>query len=251
MSGLMSITGFPDGPPTRVGESLGDICAGLYAAWSTCAALYAREQTGRGTQLDVSMFESLLSLQVTAHSQYQVTGEPPGRVGNRHPVSTPFDTYRAADGLVVVAVASDALFGRLATLLAWPELADDPRFATDELRTRHEPALREIIEAWTGARTVDEVVAAASDAGVPASPIWNLQEALDSAQARHRQLVSSFEHPAAGRIDVVEQPVRFEPGERLPPAASPALGEHTDEVLRDLLGLEPGQLAALRSSGAI
>lgn len=250
-SGLMNITGFPDGPPTRVGESLADLWAGMCAAWATTTALVERERTGAGTFVDVAMYDALLALQVTALAQYQVTGTPPGRVGNRHPVSTPFDSYRARDGLVVIAVANDALFARLAGLIGCPGLADDPRFASDDRRTAHESELRELIERWTSTRSAEEVVAAATGAGVPASAIRDLGEALHSEQSSRRRVLSSFEHPVAGRVDVVQQPVKFGGRCSPPPGPSPVLGEHTDEVLRTLVGLTPEQLAHARGAGAV
>lgn len=250
-SGLMSITGFPDGPPTRVGDSFGDLCAGLFAAWSTCAALFDRERTGRGTHLDVSMFESLLALQVTALSQYQVTGVAPGRVGNRHPVSTPFDTYRARDGMVVLAAANDRIFERIAKLIGRPELTVDPRFAIDEERTRHEPQLRALIESWASEHDVDEIVALATASDVPSSALYDLGQALDSEQARHRRPLTAIDHPRAGPIDVVQQPVRFGPHRAVPATPSPALGEHTDELLAELLDVGAERLSALRRRNVI
>ncbi|MGH9292062.1 MAG: CaiB/BaiF CoA transferase family protein [Acidimicrobiales bacterium] len=248
-SGLMAVTGFPDGQPTRVGESFGDICAGLWAAWATCAALFERERTGRGRRLDVSMFESLLATQVTPLSQYQATGQPPGRVGNRHPLSTPFDAYRAADGLVVIAAGNDELFERLAGLIGRPGLSGEPRFSSDEERTRHEPELRGIIESFTSVRRVDEVVSLTTAAGIPCSPVWDIAQALSSEQAVHRRIVSYLEHPRAGRVAVVRQPVRFDDERNVGETPSPALGQHTDEVLSELLHLSPGELGRLRERG--
>ncbi len=132
MSGLMSVSGFPETGPTRSGEALGDLCAGVYAAWAISSALFAREHQGSSAQyIDVAMFDVLVSLQMTGLSNLFAHGRAPGLVGNRHPVSTPFDTYRAADGLVVIAVASDKLFRRFCESIGRGELADDPRFADD------------------------------------------------------------------------------------------------------------------------
>jgi crotonobetainyl-CoA:carnitine CoA-transferase CaiB-like acyl-CoA transferase len=250
MSGLMSITGAPDGPPTRVGESIGDITAGLYASWGILAALQARARSGRGQHLDIAMFDSLFSLLVTPLSQYFFTGVVPHRVGNRHPVSTPFDTYRASDGLVVIAVANNSLFAKLAEAIGHPEFATDARFSSDDRRTANEPALRVLIEQWTSTRTVAEVIEHIGRAGVPVSPIWTVAQAADSDHVRSRGIVHEVNHPTAGAIKLVEQPVRFSESAS-DVAASPLLGEHTDKVLHDILGLGDGAIAELRAGKVI
>lgn len=223
MSGLMSVSGFPETGPTRSGEALGDLCAGVYAAWAISSALFAREHQGSSAQyIDVAMFDVLVSLQMTGLSNLFAHGRAPGLVGNRHPVSTPFDTYRAADGLVVIAVASDKLFRRFCESIGRGELADDPRFADDPSRTRNEQALRAEIEAWTGQRSVEQACDLLLDAGVPASPVWNLAEATGSEQAQVRQLLVQ---PADDLPPLVPQPVYF--NGRKPHAATraPRLGE--------------------------
>ncbi|MCY1265309.1 Acetyl-CoA:oxalate CoA-transferase [compost metagenome] len=223
MSGLMSVSGFPQTGPTRSGEALGDLCAGVYAAWAISSALFARERQNSGAQyIDVAMFDVLVSLQMTGLSNLFAQGRAPGLVGNRHPVSTPFDTYRAADGLVVIAVASDKLFRRFCECIGRAELADDPRFADDPSRTRNEQALRAEIERWTSARSVEQACDLLLDAGVPSSPVWNLAEATGSEQAQARQLLV---RPSDDLPPLVPQPVYF--NGRKPHAATraPRLGE--------------------------
>ncbi|TDD53150.1 CaiB/BaiF CoA transferase family protein [Saccharopolyspora elongata] len=235
MSGLMAATGQPAGPPTRTGESLGDLCAGMFAAWGICAALFARERTGRGRHLDVAMLDSLVAMQVTAMSLLTATGRLPGRTGNRHPVSAPFDTFQAADGPVAIAVASDSVFARLAQMLGKPALATHERFAADTARTENRELLRGIIEAWTQRRSVSEVVAAAERAGVPAGPIWDLAEAVGSEQVRGRGLVADLEHPELGALRYLKQPVRFGDADERPSPRTPRLGEHAEDVRREWL----------------
>ncbi len=251
MSGLMDITGQPDGPPMRVGESFGDLCAALYGAWGIMVGLNARQRTGEGQYLDVAMVDSLFSLLITALSQYLFAGVNPARVGNRHPLSTPYDSFPAADGHVVIAVANDRLFERLAETMGRPELAADARFVSDSERTRHEPALRVIIEEWTGARTVAEIVEALDAASVPASPIWTVEEVAESAQMAFRGMLATVQHPKLGDITLVQQPVHFssmERGIRRPP---PLLGEHTEAVLGGLLEMDPAAIEELRHDGVI
>ncbi len=234
-SGLMSLTGWPDGPPTRVGESIADVVAGLFCAWGIAVALWDRERTGRGAQLDVSMLESLLSLEVTAVSLFNATGLSPTRVGNRHPVSTPFDTYRALDGMVVLVAASDRSFERLSRLIGQPGLARDPRFATDEERTRHEAELRPLIEEWTHQLPGEDIVRRANELGLPASRVLDLGDALGSEQAQARQTARIQHHPILGDVTIVTQPVRFD-GDRLECLSpSPDLGADTEEIAREIV----------------
>ncbi|MEU9246163.1 CoA transferase [Streptomyces sp. NPDC048385] len=251
MGGIMSLTGWPGTGPTRVGESIGDVVAGMYGAYGALAALRQRDVTGVGGHVDVAMLDSVLSLLVVALSQLTADGTEPDRIGNRHPVSAPMDSFPARDGLVVLAVANDALFARLCAETGMPELLDDPRFATDAQRALHHAELRALIENWTRDRTVDEAVGRLEAAGVPAGPIWSLREALDSEHIRKRGLLDTAHHPVAGEVAVMRQPVRF--SETVPPAPAPAplLGQHTDEVLTGELGLSPEQIAGLRALGII
>ena len=231
MSGIMSVTGTADGGPTRVGESFGDLVAGLFAAWGISTALIEAKSLGRGLHLDVAMFDSMMAMLPTAHAQLQALGSAPGRVGNRHPVSTPFDTYRARDGIFVLAVASHAGFERLAVALGDAALASDPRFADDTSRTLNEPQLRSIIERWAAHRAVADVVATLNSNGLAASEIWDVKQALDSDLAAHRGIVESFDHPRAGRVEFVRQPVVFGDASRPPVARSPLLDEHHDQTV--------------------
>ncbi len=251
MSGLMSVTGSPDGPPTRVGESVGDLVAGLYTAWGIMVALAARERTGRGQNVDVAMMDGLFSFLVTPMTLYLFGGKTPTRVGNRHPISTPFDTYRASDGHVVIAVANDPMFRRLAAAMEMPELADDPRFATDEERTRHEPQLRALMEEWTRPRTVAGVVEILEAAAVPTGEIWTIPEAATSAHVKHRHMLAEVEHPTAGRIPLLGQPVRLSETAGRIQGPPPLLGEHTESVLGELLGMDEEAIQDLRQGGAI
>lgn len=231
LSGVMSITGTEESGPTRLGESFGDTITGVFAAWGISTALLAARTTGQGQHLDVAMFDSMLAMLPTAHSQLQASGETPKRVGNRHPVSTPFDTYRADDGLFVLAIASEKGFQTLARTMGREELITDPRFTEDALRTENEPALRKEIEAWAAGRTVAEVLDLLDTAGLAGSEVWDVQQALGSEQARYRGVVETFEHPKAGTVSYVRQPVVFGDSARPAVRRSPLLDEHHDEVL--------------------
>lgn len=251
MAGLMSMTGEPERPPMRVGEAYGDLVSGLYGAWAIMAAMFARERKGEGCYLDIAMFDALFSLLPTALSIYLFTGQMPLRNGNQHLISTPFGSFRARDGHVIIAVANNALFVKLAAAIGQPELANDERFASDETRTHHEPALRAIIESWTRTRSVANVVETLNAAAVPASPIWTVDQATKSDQASYRQLLATVQHPRLGAILVPEQPVHISGSERGRLAASPELGQHTDEVLTTVLGYDAEGIAELRAQKVI
>ncbi len=238
MSGIMSVNGPAGSGPTRIGESMGDLIAGLQGAWSILAALHGRGAEGRGQHLDIAMVDSIVSLMVTAMSQYLFTGEVPGRIGNAHPISAPLDSFAAADGSIIIAVANDPLFASLAEAIGQPELASDPRFATDEARKANEAALKAAIESWSGKRSVEEAVALLEAARVPVSPILSIDQIVTSAHAQARGLVREVEHPTAGRIPVVPQPVHFLGSGQLPVAPAPLLGEHTREILESLRNLK-------------
>jgi crotonobetainyl-CoA:carnitine CoA-transferase CaiB-like acyl-CoA transferase len=246
MGGIMSINGNPGLPPTRVGESLGDIAAGLYASWAVLAALQGRNASGKGQHLDIAMVDSIFSLLVTALSQFLFTGKVPGRIGNAHPISAPLDSFRASDGYLIIAVANDGMFRRLADAIGKPGIATDPQFATDAERKRNEAALKDIIEQWTSARTVTEAVSCLEAASVPASPILSLAEIVASEHVAHRGLVTHIPHPTAGLIPLVPQPVQFLGTGTAPVKPPPLLGEHTVAILGQTLGYDDETIEQLQ-----
>ena len=250
MGGIMSVTGWADGPPTRVGDAIGDVVAGIYGAWGALAALLQRAHTGLGQHVDVSMLDSMVSLQLVSLSQLLGGGELPTRIGNGHPISYPMDSFAASDGDVVIAVANDSLFLRLARALGSPELADDSRFHTDAGRLQHQADLRSVIESWTRRHTVDQVVELLEQEGVPVAPIWDIAQVASSAYANDRGLLEWVDHPTAGRLQVLPQPVRF--GARSAPIdrVAPTLGQHSEEILEGL-GLTDEQVAGLRARGIV
>lgn len=250
MSGLMEATGDPDGPPTLVGEAVSDVVAGLFASWATLAALLQTQRTGRGQHVDVAMFDTTLSFLATSMARYLFTGKPARRVGNRHPLSAPFGVYRAQDGHFALAVLNKKLFDAMAVAMERPALVQDPRFTTDELRSEQEPALRSLIEDWAGAHPVEEVVRRLDAAGVPAAPIWNIAQALESPQAQARELLREVHDDRLPGLRLPTQPVRFNGAAPNRSARAPALGEHTDELLASLLGCGLDKLAELREAGA-
>lgn len=237
MSGLMAGTGEEGGAPLKTGESMADLIAGLFASWSIMAALVQRGRTGQGATLDVAMYDALFSMLTTSHALHFYAGQVPQRVGNRHPLSTPFGCFATRDGQVVIAVLSSRQFAALAALIGAPGAADDPRFASDGARTAHEPAVRALIENWSRGLSTDQAVAALTGAGIPTAPIWDIAQAADNAHAQARELVSQLPHATLGAAPSVGQPVRFDGAKPIAARSAPQLGGDLHAVLRQF-GLE-------------
>lgn len=251
MSGLMSTTGTPDGPPTAVGESIADVWTGLTGAWAILAALQARQRTGLGQHIDLAMFDALLGMQLTRLAELFATGIAPVRVGNRHPVTAPVDTFAARDGFITIVAPSDAHFAKVATLIGRPDIVGNALFLDNAARHANLPALKAIIETWTGERSAQEAARLLRDAGIPAGPVWDLAQACESEQAKARGLAQEIAHPLFGAMRYLTQPAKFSSVASVPPRPEPALGEHTDAVLAQVLGYSPERLAQLRAAGAI
>ncbi|HET9699570.1 MAG TPA: CaiB/BaiF CoA-transferase family protein [Burkholderiales bacterium] len=255
MGGLMSITGEPDsapgGGPLKVGVAIADLMTGMYAATGVLAALARRALTGRGEHLDLALLDVQVAMLANQAMNYLVSGTAPERLGNAHPNIVPYQAFRTRDGNIVLAVGNDRQFARFCEIAGQPALASDPRFATNAARVRHRAALvPRIAELMAGRRTA-EWVAALEEAGVPCGPINTLDQVFADPQVRHRGLRIEAEHPEAGSVPLVASPLRF-PG--APPrdcSPPPGLGQHTGEVLEELLGLAPERIRALRSDGVI
>jgi crotonobetainyl-CoA:carnitine CoA-transferase CaiB-like acyl-CoA transferase len=249
MGGIMGITGEPDGAPMRVGVAIADICAGMFAAYAILAALRARERTGRGQWIDASMLDGQVAWMTYMAANYFATGENPPRVGSAHLNLVPYQPFRTRDGFVNVAVGSEGLWHKFCDALELT-IADDPRFATNAARVAHRRELLEVIAPVFARRTTGEWAARLLDAGVPAGPIYRMNEVMTDPQVRHREMVVEVRHPRAGPVMVNGVPVKLSetPGAvRTPP---PVLGEHTEEVLRGL-GLSRDDIASLRAEGVI
>ena len=209
MGGLMSLTGHPGGPPTRVGTSIGDITAGLFCAVGVNAALYHRQLTGEGTLVDVAMLDGQVAILENAIARYAATGEVPGPIGARHPSITPFDVFTAADGHLVIAAGNDALFTRLCELLERPDLATNPIFATNELRTTHQAALKDELESMIRERSVSYWLGVLEAAGIPSGPINRVDEVLADPQVTARNMTVSTDDPVAGKVTMAGNPIKI------------------------------------------
>ena len=249
-SGLMDLTGEADGPPTRIGTSIADLTAGVMAAQGITLALYARQTTGRGQHVKIAMLDAVASLLTYNAGNYFATGESPTRRGNDHPSVVPYQTLRAKDGWMNLAVANDSLWVRYCDAIERPDLRDDPRFATAPERVNHRDTLVPIIVALTAARTVQQWVDLLGAAGVPCGRIRNVAEVCTNPQLTERGKVVDRPHPTAGIVTMIGLPIELSDTPGRIQTAPPLLGEHTDDVLRDV-GYTDDEIHTLRKDGAI
>jgi glutaryl-CoA transferase len=238
MCGLMSVTGEadgkPGGAPQKVGVPIVDIMTGMYAAIAVLAALARREHTGEGEHVDIGMLDVGVSFLANQAMNYLVSGKPPRRSGNAHPNIQPQDVFRASDGYLALAVGNDDQFARFCAVIERADLAQDDRFRTNAGRVRNNAVLTPIIAAILASRDRDHWVNGCARAGVPCGPINTIPEALDEPQIRHREMRIDLPHPAAGSVPQVASPMRFANAPLAYRRAPPTLGEHTEEILREL-----------------
>ena len=255
MAGLMSVTGerdeLPGGGPQKAGIPIADIMTGMYATVAVCAALAHRAETGIGQHLDLALFDTQVAVLANQAANYLATGISPRRLGNAHPNIVPYQTFKTADGDVILACGNDNLFLKFCEVAQCQSLAADERFATNDKRVANRAALTEILDGIFRARTTREWTEALEAAGVPNGPINALEQVFREPQAIARGLRMELPHPLAGKVALVRSPMRFSetPVEHeIPP---PLLGQHTDEILRERLGRSDAEIAALRADGAI
>jgi crotonobetainyl-CoA:carnitine CoA-transferase CaiB-like acyl-CoA transferase len=255
MGGLMSVTGErddrPGGGPQKVGVALTDIMTGLYAGVAVLAALRNRDATGRGQHIDLALLDVQVAALANQASNYLVTGTPPRRLGNDHPSIVPYQTLPASDGHIIIAIGNDKQFASFCLAAQRPELSADPRFLTNKDRVAHREALTGLLSAFTCQRTVDQWVTLMESAGVPCGPINTLDRVFDDPQVRARNLRLDLPHERYGSVPSVANPMRFSDTPINYPGAPPTLGEHNDQVLRELLGKSTADIQALAGAGII
>ncbi len=209
MGGIMSLTGHPEGTPARVGTSIGDIAAGLFATVGIVSALVERGHSGTGAKVDVAMLDSQVAILENAIARYSATGDVPGPLGTRHPSITPFAAFAAKDAHVIIAAGNDTLFNTLCECLERPDLAGDPRFATNDLRTQKEAALRHELESVLAAQTVSVWLERFERAGIPCAPINDVGQVLSDPQVRARNMLVRVEDPQAGTLEMAGNPIKL------------------------------------------
>lgn len=255
MAGVMSVTGLPDGEPgagpARVGIPIADICAGLYAAIGTLAAVHERERTGRGQHVDVSLFDAQIGALLNTFSAWFNAGQELGRTGNDHPSAAPYGVYEVDDGHLLIATFNDREFGRLAHAVGRPEWLDDRRFARNADRVANRNALAEVLTAALCGRTKAEWVQLLNAARVSCGPINTMSDLENDPQLQARNIVVPLKHAQKGTIYTAASPLRFSNSPISYRIAPPDLGEHTEEVFEEWLGIEEAEVAALRKKGVV
>jgi crotonobetainyl-CoA:carnitine CoA-transferase CaiB-like acyl-CoA transferase len=250
-SGVMDITGFPDGPPVKMGTSIADLVAGMSAAHGVTLALLARTRTRRGQKVEIGMLDAMAALLTYQAGIYFGTGQRPTRRGNAHPSIVPYEVFRAADAYLVLGVANNSLWERCCIALERHDLARDPRYATEAARVEHRATLVPLLNEILGARAADDWMKRFEAAGVPAGRIRSVDEVCESDHLRARGMIVTLPHPRAGQVTAMGVPIRLHGTPGRAAAPPPVLGQHTDAVLKSLAGLKPAQIKRLRAAGVI
>jgi crotonobetainyl-CoA:carnitine CoA-transferase CaiB-like acyl-CoA transferase len=248
---LMSITGAASGPPFRLGVAISDIVTGMFAAQGIAMALLARVRSGKGQRVDVAMLDATAALLTYQAGIYLTTGKPPARMGNRHPTIVPYETFTASDGEFVVAVGNDEQWRRFCLAIGEERLGSDERFTTNQARVTRYDELRPVLAARMARRARSEWVGLLKAAGIPCGSVRDIAEVLADAQIDARQMLETVEHVTAGAVRVLGVPVKLSDTPGSVRTAPPALGQHTDAILREDCGLSAPQIAGLRASHVI
>ena len=255
MGGLMSITGAPDsapgGQPMKVGVAVADIFTGLYATIGILAALRHRDATGEGQYIDLALLDVQAAVLANQAMNYLTTGNAPGRLGNAHPNIVPYEAFPSADGYLILAVGNDSQFKSFCAVAGLDDLPNDERYATNRNRVANRDTLVPLIRQAMVLKTTDEWIAALEKANVPCGPINTLDRVFDNPQVKHRGLVKHLDHPTAGTVPTVGNPIRFSKTPITDEKAPPMLGQHSDEILRKVADLSDDQIAKLRDAGIV
>ena len=255
MGGLMSVTGerddLPGGGPQKAGVALTDIMTGMYATVAVLAALTHRDRTGTGQHIDMALLDTQVAMLANMGSNYLNSGKPPKRWGNAHANIVPYQSFACADGHIIVATGNDGQYQKFVEAGLRPELASDARFCTNPQRVKHRDVLVPLLADMVRTRTRDDWITLLEAVGVPCGPINDIGEVFDNPQVKARGMAFEMDHPAAGKVKLVRSPMKLSATPAQASLPPPMLGQHTEEVLRDLLGRSAEDIAALRAGGVL
>lgn len=255
MGGLMSVTGerddLPGGGPQKAGVALTDLMTGMYATVAVLAALTHRDRSGEGQHIDMALLDTQVAMLANVGSNYLNSGKPPKRWGNAHANIVPYQTFACADGHIIVATGNDGQYQKFVEAGGQPELGSDPRFATNPLRVQNRDQLVPLLANMVKQKERDEWIALLEEKGVPCGPINDVGEVFANEQVVAREMAIDLPHPSAGQVKLVRNPIRMSATPATSAMAPPLLGQHTDEVLREVLGRSEDEIAALRDRGIV
>lgn len=255
MGGLMSVTGerddLPGGGPQKAGVALTDLMTGMYATVAVLAALTHRDRSGEGQHIDMALLDTQVAMLANVGSNYLNSGKPPKRWGNAHANIVPYQTFACADGHIIVATGNDGQYQKFVEAGGQPQLGSDPRFATNPLRVQNRDQLVPLLADMVKLKKRDEWIALLEEKGVPCGPINDVGEVFANEQVVAREMAIDLPHPSAGQVKLVRNPIRMSATPATSAMAPPLLGQHTDEVLREVLGRSEDEIAALRDRGIV
>ncbi len=253
MGGIMSLTGEKEGSPMKVGVGIADVVCGLYAGNAILAALHHRSQTGQGQYIDLALLDTQVAWLINEGLNYLTSGKVPPRQADEHPNIVPYRVVPAADGHLILAVGNDSQFRKFCTFAGVPELADDPRFVTNSLRVENREALYALLPEVTRQKTLQEWLDGLAALAVPAGPVNNLEQVFNDPQVRHRdmQIDMPFDGCEKGKVALIGNPIKFSETPVTYRQAPPTVGQHTDEILDELLGMTAEEAARLRADKVI
>ncbi len=251
MGGLMSVTGEQEGEPMKVGVALSDVMTGLYAANAIQAALIHRLRGGEGQHIDLALLDVQVATLANQAMNYLASGSNPQRLGNAHPNIVPYQAFQTADGYLILAVGNDIQFARFCDLAGKPELAHDERFETNRSRVNNRHALIPYLIEIMLTQSTDTWLEQLNQQGIPCGPIASIDQVFDNPQVQHRGMLLELDHPTAGKVPSVANPIRLSESAVIYDKAPPLLGQHTEQVLSDLLALDKKRIGELKTAGTI
>jgi len=251
VGGLMSVSGWPDSPPTRTGTAMGDILAGLNCCIGILAALQSRERTGKGQYIDVSLVDSVVSSMETIIQLYLVENRIPSRIGNRYEFIYPYDSFTASDGWVVIGVGGDEIWKRFCGVIGRPDLLENKEFERNRDRVTNHEKLNRIVSDWTSLHTITEIVDLLLANSIPCAPIYTIDKIVsDPHIAVAREMIVDMKHPIEGSMKVINSAIKFSDTKTSIRTTAPKVGEHTKEIITGILGKSENDYEILKKNGA-